>query len=102
MSLCKEQAISEDYADFIIRHLSPFPESIYSIENICSVPLALNHNCVYAPLEKVLPLSINKYPYASIPSLYTVESTAPLEASGILRLQNQPFLNLKGRVPLLA
>lgn len=101
MSLCKEQAISEGYADFIIRDLSPFPESISSIENICSIPLAINHTCVYAPLEKVLPLSINKYPYASIPSLYTVESTAPLEDSGILRLQNQPFLNLKGQGTLI-
>lgn len=97
MSSCKEQAISEAYADFIIRRLSPIPESISNIEGTCSVPLVLNHTCIYAPLDNILPLSINKYPYASIPSLYTVESTAPLEASGILRLQNQPFLNLKGQ-----
>lgn len=101
MSSCKEQSISEDYADFIIRRLTPIPDSIKNIEGICSVPLAVNHTCIYAPLDKILPLSINKYPYASIPSLYTVESTAPLEASGILRLQNQPFLNLKGQGTLI-
>ena len=97
ISPCKNQALSEDYADFIIGRLSPFPESIASLEGLCRAPMTISQLCMYAPLSNVLPLSINHYPYSSIPSLFTLEDTTPLEASGILRLQNQPVLQLKGQ-----
>lgn len=54
-------------------------------------------NCVYAPLDEVQPISINRYPYSTIPTLFGLEDTTALETSGILRLQNQPIINLKGQ-----
>lgn len=97
MDACKNQALSESYADFIVRRLSPVSDSLSNINGLCTAPLASNHICMYAPLDNVLPISINKYPYSSIPSLYTIEDTSPLEDAGILRLQNQPVLELKGQ-----
>lgn len=101
MSPCKTQALSEDYADFIVRSLSPIPNSLANLNDLCTVPMAVNHLCLYAPLDNVLPISINKYPYTSIPTLYTIEDTSPLESAGILRLQNQPILELKGQGTLI-
>lgn len=54
-------------------------------------------NCVYAPLDEVQPISINRYPYSTIPTLFGLEDTTALETSGILRLQNHPIINLKGQ-----
>ena len=97
MNSCKEMAISEDFGDFIIDRLMKPPKVFSELNSKCSAAMSITSLCIYAPLTEVLPLSINNYPYVTIPSLFALEDTTALESSGILRLQNQPVLNLKGQ-----
>ena len=51
----------------------------------------------YYDSDAVPPLSFETYSYESIPKCYGLTNMISLETSGILRLQNQPALSLKGQ-----
>ena len=92
----RQRILSEDYVSLIFHtQNSPFdPTEI--LEEL--LPQVVNRKYVIlnAPLAE-FPPDIASQGYYSIPKLFTLLDTASLEASGILRVQNQPFLNLKGR-----
>lgn len=46
-------------------------------------------------------MNIQNYEYTSIPKCYTLMDESALEASGILKIQNQPALSLKGQGVLI-
>ena len=54
------------------------------------------YGVVYAPLTEIGRWNINTYSYSSIPKCYTHMDLGGLSASGITRLQEQPYLQLKG------
>ena len=47
------------------------------------------------------PLSVGSYSYSEIPKCYGLLDQTALEVSGILKMQNQPVLALKGRGVLI-
>ena len=95
--LCRERIVSEDYADFITEYdIDEYPV-LERFSGECYLKLDESHNCVYSPIDRIKPLSVMNYPYKSIPTLYGLMDTVALEETGILRLQNQPVLNLKGK-----
>ncbi len=57
---------------------------------------------VYAPLTEVGNLNINTYSYSFIPKCYTYMDLGSLGASGITRLQEHPYLQLKGQGTVIA
>lgn len=87
--------LSEDYVSIIFHNQnSPFDPTAILEEFL---PQIVNRKYVIlnAPLSE-FPPDITTQGYYSIPKLYTLLDTTNLEASGILRVQNQPFLNLNG------
>lgn len=94
---CREIKVSEDYADFITEYEIPSREVIMRFGAVCYQGIDVVYSAVYVPLNKVKELSITNYPYKSIPTLYGLMDTVALEDAGILKLQNQPVLNLKGQ-----
>lgn len=95
---CEEAVYSNDYYDFIMNyglHMRERPT------DICAQPISDDFDIVYMDRRDIPPLSIQNYGYASIPKCYTLMDEAALEASGILRIQNQPALGLKGQGVLI-
>ena len=56
---------------------------------------------LHAPLDQVLPITLARYSYSSIPALYTLLDSTNMEQSGILPVMRQPGLNTGGEGVLL-
>lgn len=93
---CRDVIMSEDYADFIVSFISSVESFMENYKDKCPTALSLSYGMVFEPLEKVLPISLAKYTYDSIPMIYGLMDTVSVEATGALRLQNLPGLNLTG------
>ena len=93
MPSCKEQVYSNDYFDFII----PFGEA-YTVSppGTCIQRIDEDYDILYYAREGLPPLSIGNYTYSSIPKCFGLLDQTALEVSGILRMQNQPALQLTG------
>ncbi len=98
---CREKIVSEDYADFITEYDIPSENVLQRFNAECYQAIDEVYSAVYVPLSKIDELSILKYPYKAIPTLYGLMDMVALEDAGILKLQNQPALNLKGQGTLI-
>lgn len=97
MPLCQWPVYSEDYADFIYRHInSTFEALSRESGSSCIDFVSSEYAVVYQPLETALPLSLSEYSYDSIPKLYAPLDTTSMEASGIISSFSQPALNFMG------
>ena len=93
---CKEKILSEDYWDFII---SPYREDELEgvdTEKMCIQELDFGYKSVSLDSRMLLPLSLRQYWYGAIPKCYTLLDMQPLDAAGIIKLQNYPTLQLMG------
>lgn len=85
---------SEDYLDIIVdKELVPL------YRGLSSTAITYVHSLVHVPKGSIDKCSLGKslYPYSSIPTLYTLESTISLEKSGIQQIQLNPNFNLYGQ-----
>lgn len=89
---CREAIYSNDYYDVIIN----YNEYIQSDLITCIQRVSDIYDIAYLSRELVPPLSVNIYNYSAIPNCFTLLDQTALEKSGILTLQNQPVLNLRG------
>ena len=91
----RERILSQDYVSLIFHNETPpfRPEQIRPeyLPQIVDWQYAI----VNAPLADYPP-DISRQGYFTIPNLLTLLDTASLEASGILAVRNQPYLNLTG------
>ncbi len=93
MADCRQQIHSNDYYDFII----PYGVGTEQITvSGCTQRVSEDYDVFFFPREGLPPLSIGSYSYTTIPKCYGLLDTTALEVSGILRMQNQPVLSLKG------
>lgn len=90
---CKEQVYSNDYYDFIIPYgvAEEVPTPVDCVQRVTE-----DYDIFFYAREGQPPLDVGTYTYTTIPKCYGLLDTTALEASGILRLQNQPVLSLKG------
>ena len=91
---CEEAVFSNDYYDFILEfggELKPFPNQE------CTIRLGAGYQAAYIRNEGLPELNVTNYTYTSIPRCFVQQSQLALEASGILTVQNQPALALKGQ-----
>ena len=91
---CTEAVYSDDYYDLIVefnnrRELFSLPLCVQDINNQYLVG--------YWERTGLPPFNMRNYTYATIPKIYTTLDERAMEASGILRIQNQPALSLKGQ-----
>ena len=97
---CREYALSEDYAEFIVA-LGQRLEQLTAIENSCYTPLNTTHAVVYAPISNLPDNLIQIYGYGIFPSCFGLMDTGSLEASGVTRIRNIPSFNLRGEGVLI-
>ena len=89
-------AQNEMYADFIVKYMGNFQEDLGDVPGFSFQKINGIYGVVYAPLTEIGTLNINTYSYSFIPKCYTHMDLGGLSASGITRLQEQPYLQLKG------
>ena len=97
MASCPFNSASETIADFIYRYGSQqqFPDD--SKNNFCMDFVSTDFSIIYTPLDTVKPISLSKFTYYSIPSLYTLLDSSNIEASGIMATHASPTLSNRGR-----
>lgn len=95
-------AQNELYADFIVKYMGNFQEDLGDVPGLSFQKINSIYGVVYAPLTEVGNLNINTYSYSFIPKCYTYMDLGSLGASGITRLQEHPYLQLKGQGTAIA
>jgi len=71
------------------------------LEPECIQPINEQYEIWYYNENRLPPLSIERYSYTAIPKVFWLMDSTSLEVSGILTLQNQPTLALKGEGVLI-
>lgn len=92
---CKEAVYSEDYYDLIIEYGS-IGANTSVIPADCRQEINVAYSIGYFNRERLPDLNITDYTYSAIPQCFTLMDDAALSGSGILKVQNQPTLSLKG------
>lgn len=102
---CIQNPASEQLADFIYPYYSFSYEWILNQENLCYDFASNRYLILHRPLDEVLPLSVAREGYASIPHLYALldepDLASSLEQSGIRQTAAQPRLSNQGRGTLI-
>lgn len=95
-------AQNEEYMNFIIRYSKNIHGPVdYSSDGTFQI-INDTYAVLYFPVEEIGALEINSYSYSSIPKCYTYMDTESLNTSGISRLQNHPYLQLRGQGTMVA
>ena len=90
MPSCTLNPASEEVADFIYRFGS-LQNNLRDPEQFPCVDYVSNDYAIfYTPLNEALPVSLERYPYYSIPGLFTLLDDSAMEASGILAALQTP------------
>ncbi|MCD7726232.1 MAG: S8 family peptidase [Clostridiales bacterium] len=100
---CKEEILSNDYADIIRDYMLPESLREQVTQPFCQRILNEEFAFAYVKRSEAPPLSIGAYGYASIPKLYGLMQTfrsENLTAMGNLRIQGSP-LSLQGQGVIL-
>lgn len=90
-------AQSERFGDFIVKYVQNIHGPIETIPDASFQVINEIFGVIYAPLDQIPALEVNSYSYNSIPNCYTYMDLESLRASGITRLHNHPYLNLRGK-----
>lgn len=94
---CKDQILSENYADIIVGFTSTAEEFIQRYENFCPIPIGSGYGTIFRPVEEVLQgIRNGEFTYEQTPKLYGLMDTVAVESTGAIRLQKLPGLELRG------
>lgn len=95
---CREQILSENYADFII----DVDEQLTELgQNICYNVINTVNSVAYVPIANLPNNLLQLYGYRIFPSCFGLLDMQSLEASGITRVRNIPNFNLRGQGMLI-
>ena len=95
-------AQDEQYGDFIVRQGQNIGGDYANRPDSEFLPVNETFGILYVPLNEIGPLEINSYTYASLPKCYAFMDVDALNASGIMRLHNHPYLKLQGEGTVIA
>lgn len=90
-------AQSQDYGDFLVKYVQNIHGPIDVISDASFQVINEIFGVAYVPLDQVGELQINSYSYNSIPKCYTYMDMEALSASGVIRLHDHPYLQLRGK-----
>lgn len=96
--MCNAIIPSNDVYDFIVMNdvlTPPFQTPM------CIQPINEIYSIWYYDKAGLPPLSIGAYSYGSIPKCFSLMESTSLDVSGILEIQNQPNLSLRGQGVLI-
>ena len=91
---CSEIIQSNEVYDLIV---SSDERNTPIVEPVCVQNINRRYDILYYDRSTIPPLSIQQYSYTSIPKLFSLMDSTSLDVSGILAIQNQPALALKGQ-----
>lgn len=94
-------AQNEDFRDFIVKYSQNVHGMVEYVSDRNFQIINDDYAVLYVPKEQT-PIEINSYSYYSIPHCYTYMDLESVNASGIGRLQNHPYLQLRGKGTLIA
>ena len=95
-------AQDEQYGDFIVRQGQNIGGDYANRPDSEFLPVNETFGILYVPLNEIGPLEINSYTYVSLPKCYALMDVDALNASGITRLHNHPYLELQGEGTVIA
>lgn len=98
MEDCKDAPYSEEYYDLLVSYLSL--ENEY-LPGGCIQNIDKDFNVVYLQSAGLPKLDIDQYTYSAIPKCFTILDEEALQAGGIIRVQSQPNLALRGQGVLI-
>lgn len=90
---CNAIIQSNDVYDVLI---TTADEERLALEPDCLQTLSGQYEILYYDRSRIPPLSLQTYSYSAIPKCFGLADSTALEESGILQLQNQPALSLRG------
>lgn len=90
-------AVDENYANFIFNYNASPSYLAYLKQTYQVTVINSTFAIIYVPLTDFKAFSPNSYIYGSIPKCYAPMDVESMNASGITRLQNQPYIPLTGR-----
>lgn len=94
---CTEAIYSENVLDYIV---SAYRGTEYIMERydpVCITEIDFSRAIIYRQEDKINSESISQFGYGAIPHVYGLMSEAALEASGVLKIRRQPYLELYGQ-----
>ena len=98
MEDCKDAPYSEEYYDLLVSYLRL--ENEYLPED-CIQNIDKDFNVVYLQSAGLPKLDIDQYTYSAIPKCFTTLDEEALQAGGIIKVQSQPNLALRGQGVLI-
>ena len=90
---CREAVYSNEWYDFMLRKDDPLPGTG---DDVCLIDMDGNYQFLYYKPVNLPSLNFKTYSYKAVPKCFTPLSAQALDASGILRIRNQPNLSLTG------
>ena len=106
MPLREESAISpaqdQNYRNYIVRYSQNiYGSTDYESDRTFQI-INERFGIIYTPAERAQATEFNSYTYSSVPKCYTYMDLGGLSASGINRLHEHPYLQLRGKGTLVA
>lgn len=93
---CREKIVSEEYVDFLWKSSWNTKELEKLYPNVCIQVVNDFFAVFYVSMDFLNNSSRVEYEYDVFPSLYTIQENEALEASNIIRIQEQSILQLRG------
>ena len=93
---CRKMIMSEDYVDFIVPIYRGIRQEEAERANACVQAMDFGFQAVYVDQAAVMPLSLERYRYNSIPNCYQLMDLEAMDDAGISVVQSYPTLNLQG------
>lgn len=98
---CSEMILSEDYADFIVNSQQE-EELRQRLNTDCVQRADVDNTILYAKISNLGPLLNLNLPYSVWPKCFGLMDLEPVQESGVLQIQNQASLSLRGQGVLMA
>ena len=95
-------AQSEDYQSYLIRYNEQIFGPVEDPADGAFLVINELYAVLYVPFSLENDVELNRYSYNSIPKCYTYMDAESLQASGVTRLHNHPYLKLRGEGTLVA
>lgn len=93
---CRQIISSDSYVDILVRYKDDVDEILARYPDVCSQIVNENWIVVYANVNEIQPINYYSYGYYPIPKLYGLMDNTNMVESGIIRVHNQPTLELTG------
>lgn len=98
---CINAIISEEYQDILVSYGYDYEALRRRFEDACINAIDENWAVMSVPVSEYGKISYSVYGYSTIPKLFGLCDKTSMVESGVIRIRNQPGLNLRGRNVLI-